>query len=42
MDGSITRAKSMRFQKEFGERLNFLMDEREEEAKLITFSRPLE
>jgi len=42
MDGPITRAKSKRFQEELGKRLNFLMEEREEEAKLINFSQLLE
>ena len=42
MDGPITRARSKRFQEELGERLNSLMEEREEEAKLIYFSQHLE
>ena len=40
--GPITRARSKRFQEEFGERLNFLMDERKEEAKHIYFSQLIE
>jgi len=42
MDGPITRASSKRFQEELNERLNSLMEEREEEAKLINFSQLLE
>ena len=42
MDGSITRVRSKRFQEELDERLNFLMEERREEAKLIYFSQLLE
>jgi len=42
MDGPITRARSKRFQKEFGKRLSSLMEERKEEAKLINFSKLLE
>ena len=39
MDGPITRTRSMRFQEEFGKRLNFLRKKREEEAKLKNFNR---
>ena len=42
MNGPITWARSKRFQEELGEILNFLMEEREEEAKLIYFSQLLE
>jgi len=42
MDGPITRARSKRFRKKLGERLNYPMEEREEEAKLINFSQLLE
>ena len=42
MDGPITRARSKRFQEELGERLNSLIEEREEEVKLINFNQPLE
>jgi len=42
MDGPITRARSKRFQEELSERLSSLMEEREEEAKLINFSQLLE
>ena len=42
MDGPITWASCKRFQEELGERLNSLMEEKEEEAKLIYFSQLLE
>ena len=42
MDGPITRSRNKRFQEEFGGRLNSLMEEREEEVKLIYFSQLLE
>ena len=42
MDGPITRARSKRFQEELDERLNSLMEGREEEAQLIFFSQLLE
>jgi len=42
MDGPITRARSKRFQEKLSKRLNSLMEEREEEAKLICFSQLLE
>jgi len=42
MDGPIIRARSKRFQEELGERLNSLIEEREEEAKRIYFSQLLE
>jgi len=42
MDGPITWARSKRFQEELGERLNSLIEEREEEVKLINFNQPLE
>ena len=38
MDGPITRTRSMRFQEEFGKRLNSLRKKREEEAKLKKFN----
>ena len=38
MDGPITRARSKRFQEELDKRPNSLMEEREEEVKLINFS----
>ena len=41
MDEPITRARGKRFQEELGERLNSLMEEREEEAKLMNFSQLL-
>ena len=41
MDGPITRVRSKRFQEEFGKRLNSLVEEREEEAKLINFNQLL-
>lgn len=41
MDGSITKVRSKRFPEKFGKRLNSLMEEREEEAKLINFSQLL-
>ena len=40
--GPITRARSKRFQEKLSKRLNSLMEEREEEAKLICFSQLLE
>jgi len=42
MDGPIIRVRSKRFQEELNERLNSLMEEREEEVKLINFSQLLE
>jgi len=42
MDEPITSSRSKRFQEELGERLNSLMEERKEEAKLINFSQLLE
>jgi len=42
MDGSITRARSKRFQEELDERLNSLMEEREKEVKFIYFTQILE
>jgi len=42
MDGPITRARSKRFQEKLGERPNSLMEEREEEEKLIYLSQLLE
>jgi len=42
MDGPITRARSKRFLEEFDRRLNSLMEERKEEARLINFSQLLE
>ena len=42
MDGPITWARSKKFQEELGERLNSLMEEREEEVKLVYFSQLLE
>jgi len=41
MDEPVTRARSKKFQEEFGKRLNSLMEEREE-VKLIYFSQLLE
>ena len=38
MDGPITRARSKRFQEELDGRQNSLVEEREEEAKLIYVS----
>jgi len=42
MDGPITRARSKRLQKEFGVRLNSIVEKRKEGAKLIYFSQLLE
>jgi len=42
MDQSLEQARSKRYQEELGDRLNSLMEEREEEAKLIYFSQLLE
>ena len=42
MDGPITRVRSKRFQEKPSERLNSLIEEREEEEKLINFNQLLE
>ena len=42
MDGPITSERRTIFQEELGERLNSLMEEREEEVELINFSQVFE
>ena len=41
MDGPITRVRSKNFQEELSEKLNSLMEKKEEEMKLINFSQLL-